>query len=81
MASADLRVSEKHAVSLCGLRRFPITFYADEWETILGLADEIRAFITANGGQLSRKDGHCLGHPAEPAGDGRSFSQAMGWSK
>ena len=30
-----LQVSVKGALSLYGIRRFPVTFYADEWETIL----------------------------------------------
>ena len=32
-----LQVSTKHGVSLYGIRRFPVTFYADEWEKILGM--------------------------------------------
>ena len=36
-----LQVSQKGAVSLYGVRRFPITFYADEWDTVLGMADQI----------------------------------------
>ena len=52
-----LAVSEKGAVSLYGLRRFPVTFYADEWERILGMADEIRAFIRENADALKRKGG------------------------
>jgi hypothetical protein len=51
----SLRVSEKGAVSLYGIRRFPITFYADEWEKILGMADDIRRFSQENAGQLKRK--------------------------
>ncbi len=50
-----LQVSQKKAVSLYGIRRFPVTFYADEWEKILGMAGEIRAFIRENEGQLKRK--------------------------
>lgn len=43
------KVSEKGAVSVYGVRqRFPITFYADEWETLFKNADRIRAFIKAN---------------------------------
>jgi hypothetical protein len=41
-----LKVSEKGAASLYGIRRFPITFYKEEWTTILNMADEIRNFIT-----------------------------------
>jgi len=50
-----LQVSQKGAVSLYGIRRFPITFYADEWERILGMADEVQAFIRANEASLKRK--------------------------
>ena len=52
-----LQVSEKGGVSLYGLRRFPITFYREEWERILGMADEIRAFIASHGGSLKKKGG------------------------
>jgi hypothetical protein len=51
----SLRVSEKGGVSLYGIRRFPVTFYADEWEKILGMADEIRRFSAENAAQLKRK--------------------------
>ncbi len=50
-----LQVSQKGAVSLYGIRRFPITFYADEWHTVLGMADEIRTFISQHEGELKRK--------------------------
>lgn len=50
-----LKVSEKGGVSLYGIRRFPITFYKDEWDTVLGMADEIRAFIRENDSSLKRK--------------------------
>jgi hypothetical protein len=52
-----LRVSEKGAVSLYGLRRFPITFYREEWDRILDLADEIRAFIHENATRLKKPRG------------------------
>ncbi len=50
-----LQVSQKGAVSLYGIRRFPITFYADEWDIVLGMGDQIRAFIQENEGALKRK--------------------------
>ena len=50
-----LRVSEKGGVSLYGLRRFPVTFYADEWEKLLGMADDIRRFVGENEAKLKRK--------------------------
>jgi hypothetical protein len=51
-----LQVSEKGGVSLYGLRRFPITFYKEEWERILGMADEIRAFLRENAAALKSKE-------------------------
>lgn len=50
-----LQVSQKGGVSLYGIRRFPVTFYADEWDQILGKGEEIREFIRANEGSLKRK--------------------------
>jgi hypothetical protein len=50
-----LQVSQKGAVSLYGIRRFPITFYADEWNIVLGMADEVRAFIAQHETELKRK--------------------------
>jgi hypothetical protein len=51
----SLKVSEKGGVSLYGLRRFPVTFYADEWEKLLGMADELKRFIRENDAKLKRK--------------------------
>ncbi len=51
-----LQVSAKGGVSLYGVRRFPVTFYLEEWEKILGMASEIQAFILDNEGKLKRKD-------------------------
>ncbi len=53
----SLKVSEKGAVSLFGgnIRKFGATFYAAEWETILGQADVIRDFIKTNAALVSRK--------------------------
>jgi hypothetical protein len=50
-----LQVSQKGAVSLYGIRRFPVTFYASEWDQILGQSDEIRAFIRENEASLKQK--------------------------
>jgi hypothetical protein len=52
-----LKVSEKGGVSLYGMRRFPITFYREEWDRILGMADEIRAFIVQHASRLKTKGG------------------------
>ena len=49
-------MSTKGGASLYGIRRFPITFYKDEWERILGMSDEIRAFLSEHAGELKAKD-------------------------
>ena len=54
--SVYLKVSDKGGVSLYGLGRFPITLYVEQWETVLGMADEIRVFLAANTGRLKRKE-------------------------
>ena len=50
-----LQVSAKGGVSLYGVRRFPVTFYREEWERILGMGGEIRSFIEENAHQLKTK--------------------------
>ncbi len=53
--STRLQVSAKGGVSLYGLRRFPITFYMEEWDRILGMSEEIRNYIRENQAQLKKK--------------------------
>ncbi len=50
-----LQVSEKGGVSLYGIRRFPVTFYKEEWERILGMEPEIRAFMNEHARELKTK--------------------------
>jgi hypothetical protein len=52
----SLKVSQKGAVSLYGMGRFPVTLYQEQWLKILEMADVIRAFIKDNAGQLKEKD-------------------------
>lgn len=47
-----LKVSEKGAVSVYGLGRFPVTLYPTQWEKVFGLIDTIRAFIEENRSKL-----------------------------
>jgi hypothetical protein len=49
------KVSEKGAVSVYGLGRFPVTLYQEQWEKLLAMTEELRAFIAANHHQLKRK--------------------------
>jgi hypothetical protein len=52
----SLRVSEKGALSVYGLGRFPVTLYREQWEKLLGMADEIRRFIQENDSLLKKKE-------------------------
>ena len=42
-----LKVSEKGGLSVYGMGRFPVTLYREQWEKLLGMADEIRAFYAS----------------------------------
>jgi hypothetical protein len=52
----SLKVSDKGAVSVYGLGRFPVTLYQEQWVKLLDMADDIRAFITENQGRLKKKE-------------------------
>ena len=52
----SLKVSEKGGLSLYGLGRFPVTLYKEQWNKLLDMSEDIRAFIKANEGQLKTKD-------------------------
>lgn len=51
----SMKVSEKGALSIYGMGRFPVTLYKEQWLKLLDMADNIRAFITANDAQLKTK--------------------------
>jgi len=51
-----LQVSDKGAVSVYGIRRFPVTLYKEEWLKLLDRSSDIRAFIAANKAQLKARD-------------------------
>lgn len=51
-----MKVSEKGALSIYGMGRFPVTLYKEQWLKLLGMSDDIRAFIAANEGQLKTKE-------------------------
>ena len=55
-SSLRLKVSEKGAVSIYGMGRFPVTLYKEQWLKLLDMSAEIRAFIAANDAQLKAKD-------------------------
>jgi hypothetical protein len=51
-----MEVSEKGAVSIYGMGRFPITLYKEQWLKLLDMSDDIRAFLAANAAQLKTKN-------------------------
>jgi len=51
-----LKVSEKGGLSVYGMGRFPVTLYREQWEKLLGMADEIRNFIRENDETLKKKE-------------------------
>ena len=51
-----LKVSEKGALSVYGLGRFPVTLYKEQWRRVLGMASEIEAYIQENDGKLKTKE-------------------------
>jgi len=54
--AVSMKVSEKGAVSVYGLGRFPVTLYQEQWTKLLAMAPEIKAFIEENKGKLKTKE-------------------------
>jgi hypothetical protein len=52
----SMKVSEKGAVSIYGMGRFPVTLYQEQWTKLLDMADDIRAFIKDNEAKLKKKE-------------------------
>ena len=59
MASAprrlSMKVSEKGAVSLYGLGRWPVTLYRSQWQTLLANTKQIDQFLIDNADLLADK--------------------------
>jgi hypothetical protein len=51
-----LKVSEKGALSVYGLGRFPVTLYKEQWIRLLDHADQIKSFLKENDRLLKAKD-------------------------
>lgn len=52
---SSMRVSDKGALSVYGLQRFPVTLYKAQWMALLTAAPEIAAYIKANSHLLTDK--------------------------
>ncbi len=52
----SMKVSEKGALSVYGMGRFPVTLYKEQWLKLLGIADELKKFIKDNDDRLKAKE-------------------------
>jgi hypothetical protein len=52
----SFKVSEKGAVSVYGMGRFPVTLYQEQWTRLLGVAEELKEFIQQNSSKLKVKE-------------------------
>jgi hypothetical protein len=55
-AKLAMKVSEKGALSVYGMGRFPVTLYKEQWLKLLAMAEDIKAFIEANNHSLKSKE-------------------------
>ena len=53
--AVGMKVSEKGALSVYGLGRFPVTLYKEQWTRLLDMADDIRTFLKENDSRLKAK--------------------------
>lgn len=54
----SLKVSEKGAVSMYGMGRWPVTLYREQWERVYSneVSAAVKAFISVNADKLSSKE-------------------------
>ena len=52
----EFRVGEKGGVSVYGLGRFPVTLYYEQWNRLLGAANDIKQFMEENKSKLKLKE-------------------------
>lgn len=62
----SMKISEKGALSIYGMGRFPVTLYKEQWLKLLDMADAIKAFITGNDSLLKTKGQESPAAPANP---------------
>jgi hypothetical protein len=53
--SLEFRVSEKGAVSVYGLGRFPVTLYYEQWKRLLEAAPRLQEFLEENKSRVKLK--------------------------
>src|SRR5262245_31935318 len=52
----SLKVSEKGALSVYGMGRFPVSLYRSQWERLIEAVPVIQQFIKDNASKLATKD-------------------------
>lgn len=52
----SMKVSEKGALSVYGMGRFPVTLYKEQWLKLLGISEDIKKFIEENDDKLKTKE-------------------------
>ena len=52
----SLKVSQKGALSVYGLGRFPVTLYKEQWTRLLAQTEDIRAFLEEHDDELKAKE-------------------------
>ena len=52
----SMKVSEKGALSVYGMGRFPVTLYKEQWLKLLSISEEIKVFIKDNDTLLKTKE-------------------------
>ena len=55
-AGITFKVSEKGAVSVYGLGRFPVTLYKEQWERLMAASDQLKGFIADNSDKLKVRE-------------------------
>jgi hypothetical protein len=50
------KVSEKGAVSVYGMGRFPVTLYYEQWARLLDASKQLREFLEENKNKLKLKE-------------------------
>ena len=52
----SMKVSEKGALSVYGMGRFPVTLYKEQWLKLLTITDDLKKFISDNDSRLKTKE-------------------------
>src|ERR1700721_3976131 len=66
--ATSMKVSEKGAVSVYGLGRFPVTLYQEQWLKLLLMAEDIKTFIEENKDRLKVKEQPVWSREPRPRG-------------